>query len=208
MALTKTKPATKAAKTRPKKAAESKAVESPLVSFARSELERAGFFDRSSLYGGMLGDAVLRLVEQFVKEGHSGASGSIALAAFAKVADWQPLTPLTGEADEWIEFADGKFQNRRCSRVFKDGPDGQAYDIEGIVWEDEGGRYTNRDSRVSVTFPYVPTTEIRKRDLGANTINEDGTAYDPAKGRVALYVCGGFLLVGLLAALAAWAGLN
>ena len=56
-------------------------------------------------------------------------------------------------------------QNKRCSSVFKD-PDrfnGQAYDINAIVWEDEEGfRFTNSESEQPIEFPYWPKTEYRK----------------------------------------------
>jgi hypothetical protein len=133
---------------------------SNLTEFARSELERAGMFDKDSDYGGMLGEAVLKMVEQFAEEGHSGFSASMAIALFEKVARFEPLTPLTGEDKEWTEVGDGVFQNRRCSHVFKE--NGAAYDIEGVIFCEPGGAcFTSRDSRVPVIFPYVPTREYR-----------------------------------------------
>jgi hypothetical protein len=77
---------------------------------------------------------------------------------------------LTGEDWEWSDVrhnSDGSihYQNKRCSHVFKD--ETGAYDINGKVfyewYTDENGEkfkshYTSRDSRVPVTFPYIPTT--------------------------------------------------
>lgn len=133
---------------------------SDLVSFAKEELKRAGLFDKDSDYGGMIGDAVLKMVEQFADEGHSGYSAGMAISIFQKVARFEPLTPLTGADDEWNEVTDGMYQNRRCPHVFK--KNGQAYDSEGIVWRDpDGGTYISVASRVPVTFPYVPKREVR-----------------------------------------------
>ena len=139
---------------------------STLTSFAKDELTRAGMSSQDSDYGGMLGDAVMELVERFSEQGHSGFSASIAISLFQKVARFEPLTPLTGEDSEWILITDGLkfldeplYQNRRCSRVFKD--KGGAYDAEGKVFrEPSGASYTSRDSRVSVAFPYTPKTTI------------------------------------------------
>lgn len=129
-----------------------------LVEFAKSELERAGLFDKGSDYGGMLGDAVLKMIEQFAEEGHSGFSANMAIRAFEKLARFEPLTPLTGEDDEWSEVDGGLWQNRRCSRVFKDA-DG-VYDAGGKVFREPSGVcFTSRDSRVYITFPYTPHTE-------------------------------------------------
>jgi hypothetical protein len=135
---------------------------SNLVSFARDELTRAGFFDQDADYGGLLGHAVMKMMEVFSEEEHSGASAALAVSLFEKLARFQPLTPLTGDADEWNEVGvqNGRplFQNRRCGSVFKEGD--EAYDIDGRVFrEPSGACFTNKDSRAPVTFPYTPTTE-------------------------------------------------
>lgn len=137
-----------------------------LTEFAKDELTRAGLFDKDSDYGGMLGDAVMKMIEQFADEGHTGFSATLAVQAFSKLASYQPLTPLTGEDDEWTEVGDGVFQNRRSPRVFKEG--GQAYDIDGRVFRDpDGSCWTSRESRVAVTFPYTPRTEYVDRPTSA-----------------------------------------
>ena len=126
---------------------------------ARTELERAGMFKADSDYGGMLGPAIMKMCEVFASEGHSGGSAAISAQIFNLLAKYEPLTPLTGEADEWNEIGEGVFQNRRCSRVFKE--NGEAYDINGKVFrEPNGASYTSRESRVPVTFPYTPRTEF------------------------------------------------
>lgn len=131
---------------------------SNLVRFAESELKLAGMFGEKSPYDGMLGKAVLQMVRQFSDEGHSGMSAGFTVSLFEKVARFQPLTPLTGEDDEWNEVGTGVFQNRRCSHVFKD--ETGTYDSQGRIFrEPDGGCYQNRDSRVMITFPYTPTRE-------------------------------------------------
>lgn len=131
---------------------------SNLTDHARIELEAAGLFDKGSDYNGMLGQAVIELVETFSRQGHSGASAAITLSVFAKVAAFEPLGPLTGQDDEWIHISEGLYQNRRCSHVFKE--NGEAYDIDGKVFREPGGvTYISKDSRVPVTFPYTPHTE-------------------------------------------------
>ncbi|QJQ31796.1 hypothetical protein GV829_04505 [Sphingomonas lacunae] len=106
-----------------------------------------------------MGEHVLDMVAMFSAEGHSGGSASYALHYINAALRFEPFSPLTGADHEWNDLGGGRWQNRRCSRVFKD-PDGRAYDIEGKVFEDATGRYTSQDSRVYVTFPYVPHTEI------------------------------------------------
>ena len=147
-------------------------VMSNLIKHAENELRLAGLFDKDSDYGGMIGEAVLNMVKQFSEEGHSGFSAQMAIKLFEKVANFEPITPLTGEANEWLEYMDGHYQNIRCSHVFKDGKDEKAYDSKGKIFYDwfvneDGERvkscFTCQDSRVPVTFPYVPTRVYEER---------------------------------------------
>ena len=125
---------------------------------AKKEMEIAGLFDKDSDYGGMLGDAVMKMIKVFADEGHSGYSASMAISIFEKVARFELLTPLTGADNEWIEVSEGEFQNVRCSHVFKN-KEG-VYDINGKIFrEPNGSCYTNYESRVRVTFPYMPKRE-------------------------------------------------
>lgn len=99
----------------------------------------------------------------FSTHGHSGFSASYAIAVLEKLLRHEPLGPLTGEPEEWRDVSEftgsPHFQNIRCSRVFKDGVDQPAYDIEGRVFRDAIGAHTSKESRVYITFPYTPTTE-------------------------------------------------
>jgi len=129
-----------------------------LKEFAKSELQRAGWFDDDGAYDGMMGDAVMRLIEVFADQGHSGFSAGMTVKLFQKLANYEPLLPLTGDDDEWRESIGGAYQNTRCSRVFKD--TSGAYDVEGKIFRDpDGSCFTSRDSRVYITFPYIPKTE-------------------------------------------------
>lgn len=135
--------------------------ESGLERHAREELKRAGLLDSDADYGGALGEAVIDMQKVFAMAGHSGYSAGMATSIFEKVARYEPLTPLTGDDDEWV-YHDGYggkpfYQNKRCSHVFKD--DEEAYDCQGRVFrEPSGACYTSSASRVPVTFPYTPTT--------------------------------------------------
>lgn len=106
---------------------------------------------------------ILAVVEVFSNQGHSGFSASYAIGMIQKLLSYEPITPLTGADDEWTQLDynnDTKYQNKRCSRVFKDA-NGQAYDIEGKIFSDDGGKswYQSKDSRVYIKFPYRPKTE-------------------------------------------------
>lgn len=108
-----------------------------------------------------MAENVVQLLQLFSIQGHSGMSAPYCRGVFERLAKWEPLGPLTGEDDEWVEVDKDYYQNKRCPRVFKHG--GKAYDIEGIVFEEpDGERFTSGDSHTDIEFPYYPKTEIVK----------------------------------------------
>ena len=116
---------------------------STLVKFAKAELRAAGLFDDDADYNGDIGASVCALMETFCAYGHSGGSAAITLSLFAKLADHKPISPLTGEDDEWREMPSedrhALFQNVRCSTVFKK---------ENIAWD-------LADKQRPIKFPYT-----------------------------------------------------
>ena len=116
-----------------------------LIEHARLELQMAGLFDKEGdFYEGMTGKAVMELIEVFSKQGHSGMSAPIVADIFKKLANYEPLGPITGKDEEWSDVRDlgnGKpwYQNKRCSALFKDGKDGRAYYIDAVIKRDQRG---------------------------------------------------------------------
>lgn len=114
-----------------------------LIEHAKTELEIAGLFDKEGdFYEGMTGKAVMELIEIFSKQGHSGMSAPLVADIFKKLANYEPLRPITGKDDEWNDVSNlGKtlYQNKRCSGLFKAGKDEQAYYIDAIVKRDQNG---------------------------------------------------------------------
>jgi len=129
---------------------------------AEREFKAAGWLDEKDEMQKLVMDNVQQLLSVFSEQGHSGLSAPYVLGIFQKLASHEPLVPLRGSDDEWSEVSPGMFQNIRCSHVFKE--NGQAYDINGIIWRDpDGSCCTNFESRVPVTFPYTPKKEYRDR---------------------------------------------
>jgi hypothetical protein len=109
-----------------------------LVEHAKRELEFAGLFSKDSDYEGMLGEAVLELVEKFAQQGHSGFSAGMTLRIFNQVARFKPLGPVTDNPDEWMEVGEDKGlgtcrQNRRQSSCFSYDGGKTYYDIDEKV---------------------------------------------------------------------------
>jgi len=128
---------------------------SNLTDYAKDELKRIGMIDSGEPYNDWATKAILDLIELFASQGHSGFTAPYVVNMFYRLAMFKPISPLTGEDDEWNDIGDGLQQNKRYSAVFKD-KDGIAYNVEGKVFTDDGEVwYTSRDSRVNVTFPYV-----------------------------------------------------
>lgn len=112
-------------------------------------------------YNKLAYDCILELIEVFSKQGHSGFSAPYVANMFKTLTNFETLTPLTGEDDEWGLISDAlepRWQNIRNFAVFKD-LDGSAYYIEAVVWRDsDGDCYTNGKSKMAVKFPLIPKT--------------------------------------------------
>lgn len=118
-----------------------------VTDFAKAEMDRAGFHHVER-------DLILEMMRSFFKKYDSGgAVWAMAPAAFKhlpvvhRLIACKPLTPLTGEDDEWFECGDGVFQNKRLPSVFKD------------PRFHEGKLATDIDApepRAPITFPYMP----------------------------------------------------
>lgn len=119
------------------------------------------------------------LIEQaldvFSEQGHSGGSAPFYANALGdtikKVMLFEPLSPITGDDDEWGENnMDGKtLQNKRLSSVFKEGKDGKPYYIDAIVFKGQndccftGSSIELKDgstisSRQFIKLPFTPKT--------------------------------------------------
>jgi hypothetical protein len=155
---------------------------SNLINHAMREFRAAKWINDDGKWNDEMQEAicnhVLKLLEVFSDEGHSGSSAPYAINLFSTLAKFEPIVPLTGEDWEWNNVSEyggndngPQYQNKRCSHVFKD--NNGAYDINGIVfWEwytdyETGKKYkshfTSKESHVPVTFPYTPKIEYRER---------------------------------------------
>lgn len=111
-----------------------------------------------------LQNSMIHILDVITQIGHENEAVYACLGDLAKLGRFEPLTPLTGEDDEWIDHTDsnsGKplYQNKRCGRIFKTSESNDtSYDIEGITWLDRVGPYYNKDSQVPIEFPYTPKT--------------------------------------------------
>lgn len=164
-----------------------------LFEHAKNELKSIGMLDSDDEMNTMMAQNVLELITVFAEQGHSGFSAPYCINMFTKLANFHPLSPLTGADDEWSDvtsYNDGTtlYQNKRNGSVFRDASG--AYNIDGKVFWDwcrgEDGEpfksyYTSKDSRVPVTFPYTvpdkPIYEYRQPEPEEGIEYQDETGF-------------------------------
>jgi len=149
---------------------------SNLSKHAERELKLIGY-DGKDEYDNMAKDAILQLIETFAKQGHSGFSAPYVAKMFHKLANYEVLSPLTGNDDEWNDVSDisGEmlFQNNRDSRVFK--YEKGAYFLDAIVWQEiDSYRFTDFNSKRYIkSFPFTPKTFYVKVDEERNVLDTE-----------------------------------
>lgn len=150
---------------------------SNLLKHAERELKLIGY-DGKDEYDKMAKEAILQLIETFAKQGHSGFSADYVANMFHKLANYETLSPLTGNDDEWNDVSDMSgdrktlFQNNRDSRVFKN--DDGAFFTEAIVWQDDVYHFSNKDSKRYIkSFPFTPKTFYVKVDKERNVLDTE-----------------------------------
>lgn len=144
---------------------------SNLMDYAKEELTRIGMIGSGKPYNDSVAKSILDLIELFDSQGHTGFTAPYTINVFTRLAMFKPLSPLTGEDDEWQEQF-GMIQNKRCFSVFKD-KDGRAYNIEGKVFTEDGETwFSNRDSHVDITFPYTVPDEPERVYLNEESVDE------------------------------------
>ena len=92
---------------------------------------------------------------------------------FNNLIKYTPLTPLTGEEDEWGEVKTAGFtkyqQNKRCARVFRNNADNnEVYIVDGTLFSEDGGKtwFQCKESKFKIKgFPFDMTTFIQRHIL-------------------------------------------
>lgn len=108
---------------------------SNLIKHAENEMRLAGLYNKDSDYGGMIPDAVMKLVKCHSDEGHSGGSHWLVLEIFNKVINFKTLTPITSNPNEWFKHdyevaGYNCWQNTRQSSVFSQDGGKTWYDLD------------------------------------------------------------------------------
>lgn len=110
---------------------------------------------------------ILDVLQVLCGQGHSGFSANYIINKIKDLWLYKPLTKLAGKDEEWEEYDNGIYQNKRCSAVFKHGYNGRAYYIGGYSYcePNDDGWFTCKESYKYIDFPCSPKeleTEYRK----------------------------------------------
>ena len=114
---------------------------SNLEAHAEREMRRAGLYEAEADYGGMIPEAVMKLIRALASDGHSGGSHALVMKIFNRVANFHTLTPLTDSPDEWRVVGDKMWQNTRDSSFFSEDAGKTCYSVED---EQQVSRPTDR----------------------------------------------------------------
>lgn len=127
---------------------------SNLRDHAVREMQIAGVDE--DIYGDMTSKAVLKMIDVFESEGHSGMSAGLVLSIFNRVIDFGNLTPLTNDPDEWIQHDRGTWQSKRNSSAFSQDEGRSFYLVGEANWEDdEQGRRVRHMTYYMTEHTYV-----------------------------------------------------
>lgn len=104
--------------------------------------------------------AILELHDVFAKQHHDNFSASYVMDLFYKLVHFTPLSPLTGEDDEWnpVEGMNDTEYNTRFTGISrKTGDNSTAIWHDGILFCEPNGDnwFSSKESSVPVTFPFA-----------------------------------------------------
>ena len=160
-----------------------------LVAYARAELKRiedACEDGEARDMQRLANDDILSMVRLFCEQGHSYLSSEYVLNRFRRLSRWKPLTPLTGEDDEWSNAYDKEEQtqqNKRYSALFRRNHDNSTAsriddvafsDDGGITWWTSGWLKKAMGYEEKITFPYMPPDEPREVYIKYTKFDKDG----------------------------------
>ena len=119
-------------------------VKESLSNFAKYELDLAGMFDKDADYDGMLGEAVMELIELFGSQDHSGMSAAMTIDLFDRLASYKPLSELTDNPTEWMDVSEELWQSRRNPVCFSNDGGRTYYDIDELEEGSERKFHTSK----------------------------------------------------------------
>ncbi len=124
-------------------------VDENLVDHAKRELVLAGMFDKEvdgskplGDYNCMVAEAVLELMDVLASQRHSGFSAGMTRELFNRLSNFEALTEITDNPDEWIdrtEMSGGNsmWQSDRNPSLFSSDGGSTYWDLDDPIFEEE-----------------------------------------------------------------------
>lgn len=119
---------------------------------------------------------ILALCEKFGESGQSGGSAPYTATALSqaikKLCLQEPICPVTGIDDEWMDVSEHTannlkcFQNKRCSALFKEGSSNlSAYYLDAIIVKTQNGQtYSTNCGAICKTVSKIYGNKIYSRN--------------------------------------------
>ena len=107
-------------------------------------------------------DKVMKIVRMFAKQEFGIGEIGYVTSVVSKLLKQYPLSPLTGEDDEWERHTSTTYLNKRCPDVYKS--EGKAFFTKGKLFSTDGGKswFSTKDSIIEIeSFPYRVPDPIR-----------------------------------------------
>lgn len=104
-----------------------------LEKHAEQEMKLANLYDKNADYDGMIPRAVMKLIKAHASEGHSGGSHWLTLEIFNKLVNFQTLTPITNNPNEWTCV--GEYNCKNDKPLYQNKRDPSYFSNDGgITW--------------------------------------------------------------------------
>ena len=112
--------------------------ESNLTNHAMRELSLAGMLkkddDSFDKYNDLVASAVIKLIELFASQGHSGFSASMVRELFNKLSSYKTLTPITSDPSEWEDVS--HYSNDQPNTMWQNKRDPSCFSYDcGKTWK-------------------------------------------------------------------------
>lgn len=147
-------------------------------------------------------DIIKKITRIFSKQGHSGNSApfysSILSDTIKKVLNFEPLSPITGNENEWDNNIDKDlYQNKRLSSLFKNNTQSKSnknrkisekpYYIDAIIWQDEDGIAFTGQVEDIASYQYIKCFPFTPKKFYIDVYYEK---YDETKHKNEIYTKG------------------
>ena len=125
-----------------------------LLDFGKDRLEKLDW--KKTVHGPRLRDDILKLLEALTKQNHSPEVLPTFLEIFERLANAKPLTALMDSPEEWRDCGN-RYQNLRCSSVFKEKKSKEFFDIDSVAYRNSVD--LSQDGYIFTGFPYFPPVD-------------------------------------------------